>query len=70
MFLASASVLIISVFGSNMFDKEVVSGFSKCSGDWRFRRLLSHFRQLKIYRAWVFQQFLCLCELLLSHFVD
>jgi hypothetical protein len=36
-----------------MSDKEVVSGFSKCSGDWRFRRLLSHFPQLKIYRAWV-----------------
>jgi hypothetical protein len=36
----------------------------------RFRRLLSHFRQLKIYRAWVFQQFLCLCELSLSRFVD
>jgi hypothetical protein len=36
----------------------------------RLRRSLSHFRQLKIYRAWVFQQFLCLCELLLSRFVD
>jgi hypothetical protein len=32
--------------------------------------LLSHFRRLKMYRAWVFQQFLCLCELSLLHFVD
>jgi hypothetical protein len=46
------------------------TGFSKCAGDRRFHRLLSHYRQLKIYRAWVFQQFLCLCELLLSRFVN
>ena len=36
----------------------------------RFRRLLSHSRRLKIYQACVFQQFLCLCELSLSRFVD
>jgi hypothetical protein len=42
----------------------------KCAGDRQFRRLLSHFCRLKIYRAWVFQQFLCWCELSLSRFVD
>ena len=57
------------ISGSKPF-KVCVSGFSKCAGDWRFRRLLSHFHWLKIYRAWVFQQFLCLCELSLSRFVD
>ena len=36
----------------------------------RFRRLLSHSRRLKLYQACVFQQFLCLCELSLSRFVD
>ena len=36
----------------------------------RFSPLFSHFPRLKIYRAWVFQQFLCLCELSLSRFVD
>ena len=36
----------------------------------RPRRLLSHFCRLKIYRAWVFQQFLCLCELLIYIFLS
>jgi hypothetical protein len=45
------------------------AGFSKCAGDRRFRRLLSHSRRLMIYQVCVFQQFLCLCELL-SRFID
>ena len=49
---------------------KALPGFSKCAGDRRFRRLLSHSRRLKIYQACVFQQFLCLCELSLSRFVD
>jgi hypothetical protein len=51
-------------------DDQTAIGFSKCAGDRRFRRLLSHSRRLKLYQACVFQQFLCLCEFSLSRFVD
>ena len=53
-----------------LIDMERKTGFSKCAADRRFRRLISHSRRLKLYQACVFQQFLCLCELSLSRFVD